>query len=215
MLNPDPIIIRHPSYIILKQILSEEACHFLTEYTLFKAKARPNTKKHIDPLDNVHREYADPVMELLLAQLQPLVQKALERDIWPSLSFYYVYTHGNALQKHTDRSSCEWVAGLCIGADPDFKTTHHTWPMQLKLDDGQETIALDYGDLLIFQGHTIEHWREPFMGQWFISAIFGYVEQDGPYAFQKYDQRKALGTPHIGMFRWAIGCLKNKLFKLI
>ncbi|MEI6094924.1 MAG: hypothetical protein WCR08_05590 [Gammaproteobacteria bacterium] len=45
--------------------------------------------------------------------------------------------------------------------------------------------------------------------QWFAAAIFAFVEQDGPYAFQKYDQRASLGKPHVGMFHWAWGCLKQ------
>lgn len=195
-----------PSHIILKQVLSQEYCQILSDYAKFKANNHPNIKKNIDPLDHVHREYGDPMMELLLEKLRPLVEQAVGRPLWPSLSFYYVYTHGNQLQKHKDRSSCQWVAGLCIGAD-------ESWPLVLNIENSPQEIVLGCGDLLIFKGHDTEHWREPFPGKWFVSAIFGYVEQDGPFAFQKYDQRQSLGKPHIGMFWWMWGCFKHNIIK--
>lgn len=205
------LTIPKPGYYLLKQAISPENCKFLTEYALFKKQVRPNVKKNIDPLDNVHREYGDPLMELLLEKITPLIEQTLGCAVWPSLSFYYVYHHGNQLQPHFDRSSCQWVASLCIGADPDFQQGNETWPLILRIGDDVAKIALEYGDILLYQGHTTEHWRETFSGQWFVSAIFAFVEQQGPYAFQKYDQRTALGHPHVGMFRWAFGCLKYRL----
>ena len=116
---------------------------------------------------------------------------------------------------HKDRSSCQIVAGLCIGADEEYKKNHHNWPLIIN-DNGTPTpIALDYGDIVVFKGHETEHWREPFTGSWFLSAIFAYVEKEGPYSFQKYDQRKRLGNPHVGMFHWIYGCLKNKIISKI
>lgn len=201
----------HPPYYILKQAVSDHDCALLADYALFKEKIKPNTKTGIDPLDHVHREYGDPLLELWLEKLLPTIEQTIGRALWPSLSFYYVYHQGNRLQAHTDRSSCQWVASLCIGADPEFKQNQPTWPLILKHEGQPMPISLDFGDLLLFKGHSTEHWREAFTGQWFVSAIFAFVEQDGPYAFQKYDQRRNLGKPHIGMLRWTWGCLKQKL----
>ena len=80
----------------------------------------------------------------------------------------------------------------------------------LTLQGKTEAVALEIGDVLIFKGHETEHWREVFSGNWFSSAIFGYVDKNGPFAFQKYDQRAALGKPHVGMFRWSLQCLIQK-----
>lgn len=204
-------MIQKPSYYILKQAVSAKDCALLTDYARFKAKIKPNVTKNIDPLDQVHREYGDPLFELLLEKLTPLIAQTLDCAVWPTLSFYYGYQQGQRLQPHLDRSSCQWVASLCIGADPAFKNTHQSWPLYLKIKDKDIPIKLHEGDILLFKGHETEHWREAFPGQWFVSAIFGFVEQDGPYAFQKYDQRNALGKPHIGMFHWTWGCLKQKI----
>lgn len=203
-----------PPYYILKQAVSPETCALFTDYAQFKAAANPNIKQALDPLDHVHREYGDPLMEMWLEKLTPLIAQTLRCAVWPTLSFYYVYHHGNQLQKHTDRSSCQWVASLCIGADPEFQQTQQTWPLVLNIGGENTPISLQYGDILLFKGYEIPHWREAFTGQWFVSAIFAFVEQAGPYAFQKYDQRAGLGKPHVGMFRWMWGCLKNRVKKL-
>jgi hypothetical protein len=195
----------------IKQVVSPEILELLTEYILLKTKIKPNRYKNTDALKNVHREYGDPLMEVLLARLTLVVEKALGKALWPTLSFYYTYQHGHELLPHRDRSSCQIVAGLCIAADPEFKAKNGTWPLWLKNADHGVPYHVEYGDLLIFRGHTTEHWREVFSGDWFISAIFGFVEQNGPFAFQKYDQRTSLGQPHVGMFRWTWGCFKAYL----
>ncbi len=193
--------------IVLKKALSAEACALLSNYVRFKAKVNPNIKN--DRLKNVHREYGDMLMDMYLDQLTPLIEEATQSSLWPTHSFYYQYTNGTKLVKHKDRSSCQIVAGLYIDADEDFKKDNKHWPLFLNVQGKTEAFPLDVGDLVIFRGFETEHWREAFTGNWFISAIFAYVEKDSPYAFQKFDQRSSLGKPHVGMFRWMWGCVKN------
>lgn len=197
-------------YHIIPNAINQECCQLLTDYILLKSK-RKKIKRN-DYLKNVHREYSDPLMETLLQKFTPQVEQITGKELFPTLSFYYLYKNGNQLLKHTDRSSCEYVAGLCIGADDDFKKQHKTWPLILEIDNKPVEMNLNYGDLLIYKGMETIHWREPFSGKWFISAIFGYVDKNGPFKFQKYDQRKSLGLKHVGMFNWSLGVLKNKLF---
>ena len=195
-------------YVTVKNAVSEEICVLLTKYIRLKAQANPKVLRGSDPLAGVHREYADPLMETILLDLKSTVEQATGLLLYPTLSFCYQYQHGNVLKPHKDRESCEIVAGLCIGADEDFKISQNRWPLRLK---DQPEIALGYGDLLIFKGSATEHWREAFSGQWFISAIFAYVDKNGPYAYQKFDQRRQLGTKHVGMLAWTFGRLKARL----
>ena len=208
-MNTTGKIIHKSNYIVIKQVLSKEVCQLLSQYAVLKSSISPNVKK--DMMVNIHREYGDPMMETLLEQLTPLIEKATDTELWPTLSFYYTYKKGNRLNKHKDKSCCQIVAGLCIGADEAFVNRHGTWPLVLNINGEAEPISLDFGDILVFRGHETEHWRDVFTGEWFVSAIFGYVDRKGPFAFQKYDQRSALGKPHIGMFRWSFGCLKQQL----
>lgn len=198
-------------HIVIKDVLSKEVCELLANYANFKADVKPNIRK--DGLKNIHREYGDALMEVLLTKLTPLIEEATGLELWPTLSFYYTYKNGTQLKKHKDRSSCQIVAGLCIGADDEFKKMKGSWPLILNLNGKAEAVALDYGDLVIFKGYETEHWRDIFTGTWFVSAIFAYVDKQGPFAFQKFDQRSSLGKPHVGMFHWSYGCIKNKLLR--
>jgi len=203
-------LFQQQNYLIVKNVLRPELCQLVSDYALFKASVSQNVRTK-DPLAYVHREYGDPLMEMLLEKLTPTIETALGKSLWPTLSFYYVYRQGHQLTPHKDRSSCQFVASLCIDADSEFKKTHQSWPLFLKAAGQTLPITLNFGDLLIFKGSEQEHWREIFAGSWFVSAIFSYVEKDGPFAFQKFDQRKSLGRPHVGMFRWSLGSLWHQL----
>ena len=201
------------NYLILKNTLSPEVCELLADYVRFKAGLK--LKTHQDFLPGVHREYGDLLMETILSKLTPQIEAATGMALWSTLSFCYLYRKGDTLAPHKDRSSCEIVAGLCIGADETFKKEHPDggWPLMINNNGESTAIPLNYGDLVIFKGSETEHWREAFTGEWFVSAIFAYVDKNGPLSFQKYDQRKRLGVPHIGMFRWCYGCIKDNLKK--
>ncbi len=198
-------------YLIIKNILSKDNCELLCNYTRLKAQIKPKVHKGNDPLANIHREYGDPMMETLLQKFTPSIEQATGLELWPTLSFYYHYSHGNILNPHKDRDSCEIVAGLCIGADDQYKKNEGSWPLVLKINNQPVSVKLDYGDLVIFKGHSTEHWREQFTGEWFVSAIFAYVDKHGKNAYQKYDQRKAIGKPHVGMTKWLLGRLLANL----
>ena len=200
------LIEKKAGYSVIRQALPLNICELITDYVRLQAQNNPRRSRSTAVLHEVYRKYGDPLMETLLGQLTPVIEQALGQALWPTLSFCYLYTHGNQLRKHTDRSSCQWVAGLCLGGDEH-------WPLQLSVHGHTEAIHLNAGDLVIFPGHTTEHWREVFTGTWFVSAIFGFVEQAGPFAFQKFDQRRALGKPHVGMFRWSLGSLLARAFR--
>jgi len=204
-------LFKSQGYVKVASVLSPEMCELIAKYVCLKAKARPNSIKSDSPLGGVHREYGDPMMETLLEHLQETVEQATDLALWPTLSFYYHYQKGNDLKPHKDRESCEIVAGLCIGADQDYRKSNGTWPLLLK---DAPPIHLDYGDIIIFKGSSTEHWRESFTGSWFVSAILGYVDRNGPFAHQRFDQRAGLGKAHVGMLAWTVGELKAKVFNL-
>lgn len=197
-------------YYVIRQAVPADRCAFMTEYALFKATIHP-TIRHNDPIAGTHREYGDPLMDYMLQILTPQIEAATGRSLWPTLSFYYTYRTGAQLAKHFDRSSCQFVASLCVGVDPEFTKTQKTWPLMINCQGKTEAVHLAVGDIMVFRGYETEHWREEFQGKWFVSAIFAYVDKQGPLSFQKYDQRKRLGLPHVGMLRWALGCAKARV----
>lgn len=190
------------NFVKLPALISKEICDLMARYILLKRDLKPNIRRGKDPLANIHREYGDPLMEVILGDITKQIEAVTGISLWPTLSFCYGYQKGNELMAHKDRASCEIVVSLKIGCDEQYKKDFDDWPLYFKHQEKSQNVQLDVGDALIIKGHEIEHWREPFEGEWFASAIFAFVDKNGKNAYQKFDQRKKLGKPHIGIFRW-------------
>ena len=205
-------------YCVVKNALSPILCEFLSQYARFRYQTSPNVLNSSDPLEGIHREYGNSVMELLLLNLRGTVEKYTGMNLWPTLSFYYTYRKGNLLKKHKDRDSCEVVACLCLGMDEKYSKEHKSWSIYLEKDAIETAVLLEPGDIVIFKGNKMNHWRQKFQGEWFVSAIFAYVAKDGDHTYLKYDQRKKIGDKHIGVFFWLayifIHKIKKKLYSL-
>jgi hypothetical protein len=94
------------------------------------------------------------------------------------------------LSKHTDRHSCEISASLTIGYDAP-----EPWPLWLESNQQPRSITLRAGDMLLYQGRELPHWRERFTGRYWIQAFFHYVNAAGALASYKFDGRTKIGVP--------------------
>jgi hypothetical protein len=51
-------------------------------------------------------------------------------------------------------------------------------------------VMLNKGDALIYNGCNVEHWREPFDGDYHIQAFLHYVDKHGEHANYKGDVKR-------------------------
>ena len=57
-------------------------------------------------------------------------------------------------------------------------------------------VDLKIGDMLIYSGCELEHWREPFQGNVCSQVFLHYNHANGPYAQTNlFDKRPILGIP--------------------
>jgi hypothetical protein len=56
-------------------------------------------------------------------------------------------------------------------------------------------ISLAVGDMCVYQGYELEHWRVPYLGTRQLQAFLHYVEVEGKFSHYKYDTRPTLGLP--------------------
>jgi hypothetical protein len=71
----------------------------------------------------------------------------------------------------------------------------YNWPMYIKNKQNQELpIYLHPGDIIIYRGCELEHWREPFKGVNQAQAFFHFVEKE-KNSNMLFDGRPALGLP--------------------
>jgi len=152
---------------------------------------------------NSYAKYGDRLMETLLIKTIAVMQKKTGLKLVPTYSYTRLYRSGNILKRHKDRPSCEISTTLCLGGDP--------WPIYLDPTGGDYVIDehknihkpgapkgievnLKPGDMLIYSGCELEHWREPFQGQLCGQVFLHYNHADGRFAKSNlYDKRPMLG----------------------
>ena len=165
-------------------------------------------------IPGAYSKYGDWVMETLLQYMRPIMKAKTGLELIPTYSYTRLYEKGNILHRHKDRPSCEISTTLHLGGDP--------WPIFLdpsgadfvigkrnKGDGAYEEIPqlkpgapkgikvdLKVGDMLIYSGCELEHWREPFQGTVCSQVFLHYNHANGPFAKTNLlDGRPLLGVP--------------------
>ena len=152
---------------------------------------------------NSYAKYADRVMETLLVDTIKVMQNKTGLRLVPTYSYCRLYRTGNILKRHKDRPSCEISTTLNLGGDP--------WPILID-PTGSDNVIDEYknihkpgapkgvevnlkpGDMLIYSGCELEHWREPFKGKLCGQVFLHYNHADGRFAKTNlYDKRPMLG----------------------
>ena len=141
---------------------------------------------------NTYSHYADIAMETLLQWVQPIMEKHTKLKLVPTYSYARIYKKGDVLKRHKDRFSCEISTTLNLGGDP--------WPIYLE-PSGKEgkngiKINLKPGDMLIYSGCELEHWREAFDGTDCAQVFLHYNTASKKVEQNKFDGRPFLGLPN-------------------
>lgn len=204
-------------YIVLKSVINFELADFIYSYFLLKRKVAETlfNSRYISPftnyfgtwndpqVPNTYSHYSDIVMETLLVKVLSAMEKNTGLKLNPNYSYARIYKKGDILKRHKDRPSCEISTTLNLGGDP--------WPIYLEPDPskGKETnegyitdntkgikIDLNPGDMLIYSGCILEHWRESFEGENCAQVFLHYNSLDNEDSKNnKFDGRVHVGLP--------------------
>ena len=208
-------------YVIIKKAISKDLAKFCYDYFMLKRTVARTMfdNKYIsqfteyfgvwsDPqVPDTYSHYSDIVMETLLVKLLPVMEKETSLKLNPNYSYARIYKKGDVLHRHKDRFSCEISTTLNLGGDK--------WPIYLSpnenvgLPDEKKGITaksnakgikvdLNSGDMLIYKGNELEHWREDFKGENCAQVFLHYnnVKTKGSKK-NIYDRR-----PHLGLPAW-------------
>ena len=182
-------------YSVLKNAISKEMADFCFAYFLNKRNVARVLfdSRYISPfteywgiwtdqqVPNTYSHYADLVME-----------KHTGLKLSETYSYARIYKQGDILARHKDRYSCEISTTLNLGGDD--------WPIYLdptgKQGQAGIKINLNPGDMLIYSGCDLEHWREEFMGKNCGQVFLHYNKAGSKMAKENlYDKRPFLGLP--------------------
>jgi len=208
-------------YLIIRNAISIELANFAFNYFLMKrdavkcmqdanyiSKFTPGFGKWNDgQVPNTYACYSDMFMETLMMKVLPVMQEHTEMTLVPCYTFTRAYKKGDILHRHKDRPSCEISTTLHLGGDP--WTIHIDPTGSNNILSGAETttvvkpnapegvqVDLNVGDMLVYSGCELEHWREPFKGNLCVQAFLHYNNADGPFKDNnKFDKRPMLGIP--------------------
>jgi len=202
---------------VLRGVLKPDYCELFSEY--FKNKEQSydtmikNTyiseyqdefgTKFDKQVPGAYSCYGDIMMDMLLVNFKNTMEQATNLILQPNYSYARIYKKGHVLKKHKDRLSCEISTTLNLGGDP--------WPIFVEPNSflGEVTdrgyipsnskgvqINLNPGDMLIYRGIELEHWREPFQGNECVQVFLHYNDVNNPHGVI-YD-----GRPHLGLPSW-------------
>jgi hypothetical protein len=138
-----------------------------------------------DPVGS-RNQYAPMAGGLLLRHCCPAVERIVERELVPSFAFWRIYGPGSQLVRHTDRPACEISVSVAVHSEP----AEQVWPLWLEdVDGAAHAVALRPGAGLLYQGHKLPHWREPFTGEAAYQVFLFYVIKDGVFAEHAHDHK--------------------------
>ena len=160
--------------------------------------------------------YGDPIQSEMQEMYRYKLGELIGIDLFPTYTYSRIYAPKEVLAYHSDRPSCEIsITGtlmydtfdnepwdIWMGADESNKNAQECeiW------DEHEKKIVNAYGipyklypgDIVVYRGCEVKHWRTQFIGIKQSQVFIHYVNANGPYKDYKYDCRPSLGSS-VGM----------------
>ena len=209
-------------YTVIRQAISKDLATFVANYFNMQKQVYDTCRAHryISPYEtllgyyegvdeqipNTYSCYSDIAMETLLLKCQPVMEKTTGLKLYPAYTYARIYKKGDVLKRHKDRFSCEISTTMNLGGDD--------WPIYLEPDptkggvkecigyvsDNTKGVKVNLkpGDMLVYSGCELEHWREKFKGKECVQVFLHYNNRKTPSAKDNmFDKR-----PHLGLPSW-------------
>jgi len=138
--------------------------------------------------------YGDPLMDTILGNATNSLSKLTGYNLLPTYTYTRLYGKGDELKIHRDRPSCELSATLALGIPNETPINPIYFSTKEDRSDAVK-ILLEPGDLCLYRGCDLYHWRPPFEQDWYLQAFLHYVNADGENKNNIYDGRPYLGMP--------------------
>jgi hypothetical protein len=207
-------------YTVIKKAISPEIADFVYKYFLLKRKVARTMfdERYISPMTEywgvwndqqvpeTYSHYGDVAMETLLTEVKPIMEKETKLKLIETYAYARIYKKGDILHRHKDRFSCEISTTLNLGGDD--------WPIYINPNkeeggvDKDDTyvpskakgikVDLYPGDMLVYRGNFLEHWRDAFTGT-DCGQVFLHYNNKATKGSEdnKFDKR-----PHLGLPSW-------------
>jgi hypothetical protein len=197
-------------YLIIRNFLNADVSTLSYQYC--KTKVASTDFKYLNQKDKYCRKwdggwtgdiqvpdtysfYGDPYMDSILFLSTNSLSNYTGIKLIPNYSYWRLYEKGDQLKPHKDRYSCEISATICLGYDTtNLKDSNYNWPMWITDKNGDDIEGKLYpGDIIIYRGCELSHWRERFLGLNHAQCFIHY--NDEKVSSKLFDGRPILGIP--------------------
>ena len=197
-------------YTVIRQAISKDLAAFVANYFLMQKQVYDTCRnaRYISPFENIighyegkdeqipetYSQYSNIAMETLMLKCQPIMEKSIGLKLQPSYTYARIYKKGDELKRHKDRFSCEISTTMNLGGDH--------WDIYLE-PSGKEgmkgiKVSLKPGDMLVYSGCELEHWRKKFKGNECCQVFLHYNNKKTKGSkLNLFDKR-----PHLGLPSW-------------
>jgi hypothetical protein len=184
-------------YVVIRGALTEQTTKLL-QYNFNMIKDVDLFSKGMDPnatffgdnqVKNSFYWYGAYCFESLMLVLQPTVEEVIGKELYPCYTYARIMRTGADMPKHKDRPSCQYSATICISEDADSP-----YPIFMENYQGEASaVHLAPGDMIVYNGTELNHWREEYKGKEQMQAFIHFVDANGEYKDYKFDKRPMLG----------------------
>jgi len=197
-------------YTIIRKAIDKDLALFIYNYFLMQKQVYDTCMqyRYFSPYENIighyenqneqiphtYSQYSNIAMETLMLKCQPIMEKSTGLKLQPSYTYARIYKKGDELKRHKDRFSCEISTTMNLGGDH--------WDIYLE-PSGKEglkgiKVSLKPGDMLVYSGCELEHWREKFKGNECCQVFLHYNNKKTKGSeLNLFDKR-----PHLGLPSW-------------
>ena len=205
-------IFKKEGYVIIKNFLSKDIYALTYQYCVNKVIQKRykfndaneiyhgnwdgNWGDHQAPKGSFSM-YGDVLMDTILQFATKRMNEFTGMELVPTYSYWRLYEKDEELVAHKDRSSCEISTTLSIGKDYSNLNNDYMWSIYVKNRKGEDVpINLNDGDMLVYRGCELTHWREPLQGNHHAQVFLHYNDKNGQYN-EPYDGRPNVGLPFL------------------
>jgi len=146
--------------------------------------------------------YKFPPAVALHRWLRDNLRDVIDIELVETYSYTRTYDRGAYLKSHTDRPSCEISATICLDYKSDDNTPWKIWVQNDRnyIDDavhdqpslfeisqkpvigkrkGCVAVSLEIGDVLLYQGPNVIHWRDYLLGDYSYHIFMHFINREG------------------------------------
>jgi len=152
----------------------------------------------LNSMEDCFNFYGDEFCDTLLEELLEDMEKYTNKKLVCTYSYLRLYQLGNFLPEHIDRDSCEFSITMCLGYNTSniIDNSNYCWPIVLRKKDKNICVELKPGDMLIYKGIELSHYRDKFLGNNHAQLFLHYNDINN-IKLNKFDGRRNLGLPKI------------------